>query len=61
MPEIPRAFEQVRPRCPNLRGVVVERLNGTLAGEDDVSAYRDELRRARRIFLGGTAAEGRSC
>jgi uncharacterized protein (UPF0276 family) len=46
------AFADVRPRCPNLRGVVVERLDGTLAPEE-VPALRDEVRRARRIFWEG--------
>ncbi len=45
------AFERVRPRCPNLRGVVVERLNGTVRGED-VALLREEVRRARAIFRG---------
>jgi uncharacterized protein (UPF0276 family) len=44
-----RAFAEIRPRCPQLRGVVVERLDGTL-GAGDVPALRDEVRRARRIF-----------
>jgi len=50
-----RAFERVRPRCPNLRGVVVERMTGTLDGPDDVRAYREELRRARGVFDKGAA------
>ncbi len=45
-----RAYERLRPRCKNLRGVVVERLDGTMS-DDDVSPYRDELRRAREIFF----------
>jgi uncharacterized protein (UPF0276 family) len=44
-----RAFAEVRPCCPNLRGVVVERLDGTIAPEE-VPALRDEVRRARTIF-----------
>ena len=44
------AFASIRPRCKNLRGVVVERLNGTLRTED-VRPLRDEVRRARRIFF----------
>jgi len=49
------AFTRARPRCPNLRGVVVERLNGTLT-EKDAPHLREEVRRARRIFF-----DGRSC
>jgi uncharacterized protein (UPF0276 family) len=45
------ALERVRPRCPNLRGVVVERLQGTLA-PDDVPLLEEEVRRAHRIFWG---------
>lgn len=44
-----RALERVVPRCPNLRGVVVERLNGTMT-EADVPIVRDEVRRAKEIF-----------
>jgi uncharacterized protein (UPF0276 family) len=47
-----RAFAEVRPRCPNLRGVVVERMNGTVT-PGDVPALRDEVRLARRIFWEG--------
>ena len=51
-----RAYEQVRPRCPNLRGVVVERMTGTFNGRGDVNDYRDELRRAPvRVFERGLA------
>jgi uncharacterized protein (UPF0276 family) len=50
-----RAFEKVRPSCPNLRGVVVERMTGTFNGPGDVNDYRDELRRARRVFERGPA------
>ncbi len=44
-----RAFAALRPRCPHLRGVVVERM-GWAVTADDVPALRDEVRRARRIF-----------
>jgi len=47
--EVWRAFEWVRPRCPNLAGVVVERLNGTMS-PDDALLVRAEVRRAREIF-----------
>jgi uncharacterized protein (UPF0276 family) len=47
-----QAFTDIRPRCPNLRGVVVERMDGTVTPED-VPALRDEVRRARQIFWEG--------
>jgi uncharacterized protein (UPF0276 family) len=40
-------LEQVRPRCPNLRAVVLERLERT-ADERDIPLLREELRRIRR-------------
>jgi uncharacterized protein (UPF0276 family) len=43
------AFRQIRPRCPNLRGVVVERLDADLS-RVDVPPLREEVCRARRIF-----------
>lgn len=42
-------LESVAPRCPNLRGVTVERMEGTVA-EADVAVIREEIRRARRIL-----------
>lgn len=42
-------FEDVAPRCPNLRGVTIERMEGTV-GEGDVIALRDEVRRARAML-----------
>jgi uncharacterized protein (UPF0276 family) len=45
-----RLFEQVAPRCPNLRGVTLERMEGTIDGPEDVAAVRGELRRARRVL-----------
>jgi hypothetical protein len=42
-----RLFEEVAPRCPNLRGVTLERMEGTVASDDDVAEVRAELRRAR--------------
>jgi uncharacterized protein (UPF0276 family) len=44
-------FEQVAPRCPNLRGVTLERMEGTV-GEDDVPLIRGELARAKRVLRG---------
>ncbi len=53
--EIPEAvwklLEGVAPRCPNLAGVMVERLEGTVA-QSDVTTIRDELARARRLVHG---------
>jgi uncharacterized protein len=46
-----RLFERVAPRCPNLRGVTLERMEGTV-GEADVPVLREELRRARRVLAG---------
>lgn len=42
-------LEHVLPLCSNLRGIVVERLDGTLA-PDDVPALRDEMRRAKAML-----------
>ncbi len=42
-------FEAVAPRCPNLRGVTVERMEGTVE-EDDAPVVREEIRRARRVL-----------
>ena len=50
--EVWRLYERVVPRCPNLRGVTVERLEGTVA-ERDVTTLRDELRRAREVLHAG--------
>lgn len=40
-------LDYVLPRCPGLRGVTIERLDGTFEG-DDVGRLAAELRRARR-------------
>lgn len=45
--EVWRLLEAVLPRCPNLRGVTLERMEGTV-GEADVPLLREELLRARR-------------
>lgn len=42
-----KLFEQVAPRCPRLRAVTLERMEGTVQASD-VAGIRDELRRARR-------------
>lgn len=48
-----KLLEEVLPRCPNLRGVTVERMEGTV-DEAQVPLLREELRRARRMVeLGG--------
>jgi uncharacterized protein (UPF0276 family) len=44
-----RLLERALPRCRNLRGVVVERLNGTF-GEADVPALQAEVRRAKELL-----------
>lgn len=40
--------EEVVPRCPNLRGVTLERMEGTV-GESDVPALVGELRRLKSL------------
>lgn len=49
--EVWALFEEILPRCRNLRGVTVERMEGTVA-PGDVPLLRDEVRRARRILQG---------
>mgnify|MGYP000964197200 CR=1 FL=1 len=44
-----KLYEEVLPRCTNLRGVTLERMEGTV-GENDVAPLRDELRRAREVL-----------
>ena len=44
-----KLFEHVLPRCRNVRGVVVERLNGTFAAED-LPDLREEVLRAKKLF-----------
>jgi uncharacterized protein (UPF0276 family) len=46
-----KLFEVFAPRCANLRGVTLERMEGTV-GSSDVRGLREEIRRARRT-LGG--------
>jgi uncharacterized protein (UPF0276 family) len=41
-----RALERLLPRCPNLRGVVLERNDGTLDASN-VGRFEDEVRRLR--------------
>jgi uncharacterized protein (UPF0276 family) len=41
-----RALDAVLPRCPNLRGVVLERNDGTL-DDSNTTAFEDEVRRLR--------------
>jgi uncharacterized protein len=47
-------LEHVLPRCPNVRGVTLERMEGTV-GEADVPLLRAELLRARRCAAGAGA------
>ena len=46
--EVWRLFEAALSRCPNLRGVTLERMEGTVE-ESDVAILREELGRLRRI------------
>lgn len=46
--EVWRLLERVAPRCPNLRGVTLERMEGTVA-DDDVAILKLELAQLRRI------------
>jgi uncharacterized protein len=43
-----RLLEHVLPRCPHVRAVVLERMEGTVDPGDEI-LIRDELRRARRL------------
>jgi len=43
-----KLYEDIAPRCPNLRGVTVERMEGTVE-EEDVPLLKEELRRAKRV------------
>lgn len=44
-----RLLSTIVPRCPNLRGVTLERMEGTVQ-ESDVPLLRDELRRLRAVL-----------
>lgn len=44
-----RLFSQVLPRCPGLRGVTLERMEGTVT-QADVPRLREELQRAKRLL-----------
>lgn len=46
--EVWKLAEAWIPRCPNLRALTLERMEGTV-GEDDVALLREELVRARRL------------
>ena len=41
-------LQEVAPRCPNLRGITLERMEGTV-GPGDVAGLGAELDRLRRI------------
>ncbi|MBZ0153306.1 MAG: DUF692 domain-containing protein [Planctomycetes bacterium] len=47
-----RLFERVLPRCRRLRGVTLERIEGTVHGAADVDELRSELRRIREVLRG---------
>ena len=49
--EVWRLFAAVVPRCSGLRGVTLERMEGTVRAADG-PLIREELRRARRVFAG---------
>jgi uncharacterized protein (UPF0276 family) len=49
--EVWALLERVLPLVPNLRGLTLERMEGTV-GESDVPLLHEELRRARRIAEG---------
>lgn len=51
--EVWSAFQDIRPKCPHLRAVVVERMDGTLTS-DNIESYRAEVQRARKIFWEGS-------
>jgi hypothetical protein len=42
-------FAEVLPRCPALRGVTLERMEGTVSASD-VPELREELRRLRTML-----------
>jgi len=46
--EVWRLLALAVPRCPNLRGVTLERMEGTV-GPDDMGALHEELRRIRKV------------
>ena len=46
-----KLYSEVVSRCPRLKGVTLERMEGTVAA-DDVPLLRSELRQARRIAAG---------
>jgi uncharacterized protein (UPF0276 family) len=47
--EVWRALDRVLPRCPNLRGVVLERNDGTL-DDSNVKAFEAEVRRLKEML-----------
>jgi len=46
-----RLFAAIAPRCPGLRGVTLERMEGTVRA-GDAPLIREELRRARKVLAG---------
>lgn len=46
--EVWRRLAEVVPRCPNLRAVTLERMEGTV-GPEDVAPLMDEVRRLREV------------
>ncbi|MEZ5966404.1 MAG: DUF692 family protein [Planctomycetota bacterium] len=50
--EVWRLYERTAPRCANLRGVTLERMEGTV-DDGDVDGLRRELSRAREVLGAG--------
>ncbi|MCE9634459.1 MAG: DUF692 domain-containing protein [Planctomycetes bacterium] len=48
-PEVWTSLAWALPRCPNLRGVVLERIDGSL-GEADIPAHEADVRRLREML-----------
>ena len=53
--EVWRMLAAIAPRCPGLRGVTLERMEGTVRA-GDAPLIREELRHARRILAGKRSA-----
>ena len=57
-PEVMKLYESVLPKCKNLRGVIVERLNKTLPPEK-IDQFTEQFRKVKILFndLGTSAVE----
>ena len=47
--EVFALLERWAPRCPHLRGITLERMEGTVADPSDVAGLRAELERIRAL------------